>query len=212
MIKIKKNEVNKIINIESKTNTENIELNNTEGFFNERYYFTDYFDDAKLKKLIKSCEKAIRGSEEYSKYIGFLNGTLGLTNCAILGNVSKADVTIEMHHYPFTLYDIVYLNIMKRILKKEKINSFLVAREVLQDHYDNFIGLVPLSKTVHDLVHAGEIFVNLSAVYGDINTFVEKYNFAMSDDLIEKYNKIVEMSEKNTVYSETDILKKLGKE
>lgn len=211
MIKVKKNEVNNIINIESITNTENIELNNVEGFYNERYYFTDYFDDAKLKKLIKSCEACIRRSDEYSKYIGFLSKTLGITNCAILGNISKADVTIEMHHYPFTLYDIVYLNIMKRILKKEKINTFLVARDILQDHYDNIIGLVPLCKTVHQLVHVGEIFVNLNSVYGDINSFIEKYEVAMSDDLIEKYNKILEMSEKNIVYSENDILKKLEK-
>lgn len=209
MIKIKKTEVNNIINIESKSTTGNIELTNTEGYYTERYYFTDYFDEAKLKKLVKGVEKAVRTSDEYSKYIGFLNGTLGLTSCAVLGNIVKEKgVTIEMHHYPFTLYDIVYLNVMKRIINKEKINTFLVAREVLQDHYDNLIGLVPLSLTVHQLVHAGEIFVNLNAVYGDINSFVEKYSIAMSDDLIEKYNKVIEMSEKNIVYSETDILKK----
>lgn len=208
MIKIKKTEVNNIINIESKSTTSNIELTNTEGYYTERYYFTDYFDEAKLKKLIKGIEKAIRTSPEYSKYIGFLINTLGLTNCAILGNVSCNDVSIEMHHYPFTLYDIVYLNIMKRIMNKEKINTFLVAREVLQDHYDNLIGLVPLSLTVHQLVHAGEIFVNLNAVYGNINGFVEKYGMAMGDDLIEKFNKVIEMSEKNIVYSESDILKK----
>lgn len=210
MIKIRKTEVNNIINLESKANTENIEITNLDGFFTERYYFTDYFDDAKLKKLIKGIEKAVRQSTEYSNYIGFLNGDLGLTNCAVLGNIAKEKgVTIEMHHYPFTLYDIVYLNVMKRILTQEKINTFLVAREVLQDHYDNLIGLVPLCDTVHDLVHAGEIFVNLKSVYGNINGFIEKYEVAMSDDLIEKYNKIIEMSEKNTVYSETDILKKV---
>lgn len=210
MIKIKKNEVNKIVNIESRTNTENIELKNIDGYYTERYYFTDYYDDAKLKKLIKGIEKAVRGSNEYAKYIGFLHGTLGLTNCAVLGHIAGSkEVTVEMHHYPFTLYDIVYFNVMKRILNKEKINTFLVAREVLQDHYDNLIGLVPLSLTVHQLVHAGEIFVNINSIYGDVNGFVEKYNIAMNDDIIERYNKIVEMSEKNTAYSETNILKKL---
>lgn len=210
MIKIRKNEVNNIINLESKANTENIEITNLDGFFTERYYFTDYFDDAKLKKLIKGIEKAVRQSAEYSNYIGFLNGDLGLTNCAVLGNIAKEKgVTIEMHHYPFTLYDIVYLNVMKRILTKEKINTFLVAREVLQDHYDNLIGLVPLCDTVHDLVHAGEIFINLKSVYGNINGFIEKYQISMSDDLIEKYNKIIDMSEKDTIYSEIDILKKV---
>jgi len=200
--------INNIVNIQSLKNEDNINLKNMDGYFEEKYYFSDFYDNDKTKKFIKSVEAQVRTSIEYSSYIGFLANELGLNHCAILGNIEKGDgVSVEFHHYPFTLYDIVYLTLSRNILLNKKFNSFSVTNEVLKDHYDNLIGVVPLAKTVHQLVHAGEIFINLSQVYGNINKFLEKYSFAMTDEMLENYNKLVEYSEKNLIYSETDVLK-----
>jgi hypothetical protein len=201
--------VNNIVNIQSVKNNDNILLKNLDGYFQENFYFQDIYDNSKLKKFIKNIERQIRSSNEYSAYIGFLTNEIGLNRCAILGNVEKDFATVEMHHYPFTLYDIVYLSISRHILLDKKFNSFIIIKDVLKDHYDNIIGITPLAKTVHELAHAGEIFINLSQVYGDLNAFNEKYSLAMTDEMVNKFNKLVEYSEKNLSYSQTDILKKV---
>jgi hypothetical protein len=200
--------VNNIVNIQSVKNNDNILLKNMDGYFQEKFYFNDIYDDSKRKKLATAVKKLVRSSEEYSNYIGFLKSELGLTHCAILGNVEKDDATLEFHHYPFTMHDIVELSINRHILLGKKFNSYTLINDIIQDHYNNIVGLVPLSLTVHQLVHAGQIFVNLSQVYGNINAFMEKYSFAMNDDMIDKFNKLVEYSEKNIPYSEEDVLKK----
>jgi hypothetical protein len=202
------NTINNIVNIQSYKSSENITLKNMDGYFQEKFYFQDIYDNKKLQKFIKSVEAQVRTSNEYSNYIGFLVNEIGLDHCAILGNIEKDFATVEMHHYPYTLYDIVYLNISRNIVLNKNFNSFTVVNEVLQDHYNNIIGVTPLAKTVHQLVHAGEIFINLSQVYGDINKFNEKYSFAMTDEMIEKFNQLVAYSAKNLEYSETDVLKK----
>lgn len=208
MIKtIKKNEYNDMANVKSKENTSNIEIYTEKGIFTESFYFRNEFDDAKMKKFIKSCETMIRSSNEYKEYIGFLNKDLGITNCAILGNVSKNFATVEFHHYPFTLYDIVNLTVRKNIIEGKKFTSFLIAEEVLKDHFDNLICLVPLSKTVHQLVHDNKIFINLNQIYGNLEGFINKFESVMDEDMITKFKKIYEMSENNTCYSEDDILK-----
>jgi hypothetical protein len=206
------NTINNIVNIQSYKSSENITLKNMDGYFQEKFYFQDIYDNKKLQKFIKSVEAQVRTSNEYSNYIGFLVNEIGLDHCAILGNIEKDFATVEMHHYPYTLYDIVYLNISRNIVLNKNFNSFTVVNEVLQDHYNNIIGVTPLAKTVHQLVHAGEIFINLSQVYGDINKFNEKYSFAMTDEMIEKFNQLVAYSAKNLEYSETDVLKKIYNE
>ena len=70
----------------------------------------DLNDAISKTKFIKNVERVVRGSLEYKKYIGFLRNNLNLTKCRFLENVDTANLKkthIEMHHYPFTLYDIV---------------------------------------------------------------------------------------------------------
>jgi hypothetical protein len=203
------NKVNNIVNIQSVQNSENISLKNMDGYFEEKFYFSDIYDDKKMKALLSSIKKQVRGSEEYANYIGFLKNDLGLDHCAVLGNIEKDDATLEFHHYPFTIHDIIYLNVSRNILLNKKFNSFSVAQDVLKDHYNNIIGVVPLSLTVHQLAHAGQVFISLNSVYGDLNAFMDKYSFAMTDEMIDKFNMLVDYTEKNIPYSENDVLKKI---
>ena len=67
--------------------------------------------------FVKSCEKLVRISPDYKKYIAFVKG-LGLNTCQVLGNIQELDPSdnlIEMHHGPMlTLFDycaIVIINL-----------------------------------------------------------------------------------------------------
>lgn len=199
---------NKIVNIEAIKTKRNIEISAEKDFFAARMYIEDAWDTKAFNTLIKNVEKQVRTSEEYKNYIGYLKEEIGLRHCAVLGNVDDSMTAIEMHHYPFTLYDIVFIVANAKLNRKEKLSSFLLAHEILELHFDNVIGLVPLSITVHELVHAGEIFISLKQVFGDVNGFVEMYHDGLTDDYIDNFNKLVDRTEMNTQVDFNGVLNK----
>ena len=42
-------------------------------------------------------------------------------------------------------------------------------------HFSNMVGLVPVSLTPHQLVHSENLFVPMSIVYGNYETFFDQY-------------------------------------
>lgn len=197
---------NKIVNISSSTDTNgNIIIQGNNSYYKAPYYITKFLDDSDFNKFVKGVEREVRSSDEYSRYLWTLKNQ-GLESCAFLGNINDDNATIEFHHYPFTLYDIVSIVTEKRLAKKELVSSFLVAKEVLNLHFNNKAGLIPLSKTVHELTHAGEIFINLNQVFGYYQEFIDEYNDYINDEIRHNYNEIIKMSKANKDYSEKDIL------
>jgi hypothetical protein len=197
---------NNIVNLESIKTKKNIELN-TGGYYKEKYYIEEIFDGKEFNKIVKNIESKVRTSQEYSHYIGYLKNEIGLTNCVFLNNISDEMAEIEMHHYPFTLFDIVSIVLGYRLDNKDKVSTFLIVQEVLDLHYENLIGVVPLTKTVHELVHNGSIFINLKQVFGNVNEFVKRYESSLSEEYIKNFNYLIDLSEANTIYNEDNILK-----
>ena len=77
-----------------------------------------------------------------------------------MGNISTLDTDLEFHHYPFTLYDICEIVVMKGAADQKYESSFSAAKKIMDLHYKNIIGLVPLTKTNHELAHDGKIFLS----------------------------------------------------
>lgn len=154
-------------------------------------------DDSDEVKLVKVAEKLVRKSFEYSHYLGYLKNDLGMTMCSVMPQVNAEFASLEMHHYPFTLFELCLIVLKKQQVNDEDITSFSIADEVLELHYQHRVGLVPLSKTVHDLVHAGKIFIRLQQVFGDILSFTKEYKDYIPEDTIVQLFKIIELSKKN---------------
>lgn len=154
-------------------------------------------DDSDEVKLVKVAEKLVRKSFEYSHYLGYLKNDLGMTICSVMPQVNSEVASLEMHHYPFTLFELCLIVLKKQQAKDEDITSFSIADEVLELHYQHRVGLVPLSKTVHDLVHAGKIFIRLQQAFGDILSFTREYKDYIPEDTIIQLFKIIELSKKN---------------
>lgn len=137
-------------------------------------------------KIIKTIERIVRSSQEYKHFIAFLRKEVDMTMCSFFNNISNKDskkVSIEIHHEPFTLFDITQIVLEKWIAEGKKINPILIAEEVMKLHYQNKVGLIPLSITVHELVHSGKLFIPLQNVYGDFISFFEEYEPYISNDL-----------------------------
>lgn len=165
-------------------------------------YYVPLSNDKEKHKFISRVEKVIRSSMEYRDYINFLKEHVGLDSCVFFqhvggSNAKKNHISVEMHHEPFTLYDIVMVVLQKYIDQGLPINDLMIADEVMELHYANKVGLVPLSKTAHQIVHnSTKLLIPLNVVYGQYSEFLNEYE--IPDELYEKLERKIEMTKKLT--------------
>ncbi len=155
-----------------------IDLKNIPEFDFETYCNLES-DPKEYKKYISDIEKECRGSFEYKQLIQWIRVRYNACQCAFLATVSNADgsnIKIELHHYPFTLYDICEIVYRKRVYYHESLELEMVAKEIMILHYKLMIGLVPLSTTVHKLVHNGKLFIPTPLIIGRYNLFMDYYD------------------------------------
>lgn len=137
-------------------------------------------------KFIKTIERIVRGSQEYRDYIHYLRNEIDMTQCTFFNNVNNKEgrrISIEIHHEPFTLFDITQTVLNKYLITGLELNYFKISEEIMKIHYQGRVGLVPLSSTVHQLVGEGKLFIPLQNVYGDFISFLEEYDMFIPDDL-----------------------------
>lgn len=173
------------------------------------YYSIDYYkklfvDEAYYKRFIKSVEKIVRTSDEYSIFLAHIANEYGLNHCAIHPNIENVDneTIVEMHHGPlFTLYDICSIITQFMLQTGRNVSSFTVADRVIKEHGNNNIQVVMLCENCHQLQHAGKLFVDLRQCYGNLPEFVSRYGEYMDINYRILYNKYLEQQSK---FSTTD--------
>lgn len=158
----------------------------------------DLSNPKELSKYFKSIERICRNSRTYKKLINFLRENVDMNKCSYFKNVDNIDtysLKIHIHHTPLTLYDIVTTVYNKRLLNHESLSEMMVAKEVMWLHYNLFVGLIPLSETVHGSVHNGQAFIPTTKVYGMYKTFVKLYEPYIDKELLKVLSNMEEMSE-----------------
>lgn len=166
----------------------------------------DIHSDKEMMKLIRTVEGLVRKSLEYKQYIKFLKTEIDMNECSFFQNINNKErsrVSIEIHHEPFTLFDITKIVIDRFVENDIPLNPLMIAEEVMELHYKNMVGLIPLSTTVHQLVHDGKICIPLQSVYGDYIMFLKEYN--LSDDMKDMLKRKVQVS-KEVASLDTSIL------
>lgn len=140
-------------------------------------------------KYIKKVESVVRSSMEYKDYMRFLKEHMNMRRCTVLKGLKVEHgkhYSIDIHHEPFTLFDIVETFLNYHDLNDEPYNTLKLADEVMEIHYNDMVGLIPLSKTMHELAHADKIFIPLQYVYQDYAKFFAKYEDYISPITKEK--------------------------
>jgi len=151
------------------------------------FYPSYAIDKKRWDRFVKAVESIIRRCLEYKDYVTYLRDEVDLDEDIFLSKVTSQDVRIEIHHSPLTLYEITDAVANQFIRKNEKpFSSFTIANEVIRLHYKDMVGVVPLSKTVHDLVHSGKVLIPISAVHGNVREFVKQYHRDMNRDTLKK--------------------------
>ena len=135
-------------------------------------------DDKDTFSYLTNIERVCRNSRCYKKLIDFLRNYVDMNKCSFYKNINNIDTTgikIHIHHAPFTLFDIVNVIYNKRMAMGESLSVTMVAKEVMYCHYNMWVGLIPLSETVHEMVHNGYLFIPTNAAYGKYKEFVDHY-------------------------------------
>lgn len=135
-------------------------------------------------KYISTIEKLCRSSLEYKDLISYLKNTMGMDFCSFFHKVSKKNfgktrIRIEIHHEPFTLYDITAIVLNKRLEEDESVDMYDICDEVMRLHYEGCVGLLPLSTTAHELVHSGKLFIPLQFIDEGFNKFYNDYKLTI---------------------------------
>jgi hypothetical protein len=170
-------------------------------------YTVNIFTDKDKTKFVTECEKLIRQSLEYKDYIAFLKQNMDMTSCSFFNNITNENrrFSIHIHHEPFTLFDITLAVTNRFIREKIPLDYFDVSEEVMKVHYQNMVGLIPLSTTVHEIVHDGQLFIPLQAVKGNFVKFFSKYEEDISPDTKAILMAKIKMS-KETVVQDSTVL------
>ena len=168
----------------------------------------DLNDEKDLRKYLFDAERIVRNSYLYKNLISFLREHVDMTKCSFYENVNNIDsysIKIHIHHAPLTLFDIVSIVFRKRLENKEPLNINLLAKEVIFLHYMMLVGLIPLSETVHELVHNGFLFIPTDKVFGKYRDFVSIYEKYIDPQLMktleiaEEYTKTYDMMKETKV-------------
>ncbi len=206
-----------------KTNTNPTIDADTSDFEIPFYKDAEYFANIdNFIRFIKACERMARTSKYYSRYVKYIKQDVGLRACQVLSNIEEEedDSTglIEMHHGPIlTLFDYASIITDYLLFHNKKVNTFIVADILMEEHYNNNVQVVMCSETVHEQIHLNTIFINLKQGWGNINNFLEKYYDGINADQIRKINNYIKSSIKfnstdNDTLKLTGVVKKWSKE
>ena len=157
------------------------------GAFFEEAFMTDRIVTAEENvRFIKKIEALIRGSNEYKAYISYLRNDFQMNRCSFLPNLdmSMDEIGLEMHHCPINLYTMVDIVITHRLGRGQPVTSMTVADEVMRMHFENKVGLVPLCRSAHKLVHSGALTVHPLMVHGSWLDFLRDYSDGVNEEIV----------------------------
>jgi len=161
-------------------------------------------------KFVKRIERHVRSSMEYRDLMFYLKENMDFNKCVFFTHVENANgmrSKIEIHHEPFTLYDIADTIVRKYEEEGLPMNDMYIADEVMEIHYRNMIGLIPLSKTLHEVVHStyknssDKLYIPIHLVYGNFREFIKEYGEYIDDSVYERYKFKIDKSKELTAES-----------
>ena len=174
-----------------------IKIGNVPPYEGEIY---NLLDDKEYRTYIKDIERNVRQSSEYRNFVKYLRENMNMNKDAFQTGVSNEEqngIVIELHHYPFSLADIVEIVIKKREYYHESMSVQMVSKEVMSLHYKFMVSLVPLSETNHKLFHNHRLFINVNNVLGRYKLFVDYYRPFITPEMMDTLNRIEKYSNQN---------------
>jgi hypothetical protein len=153
---------------------ENLTLHSDISPFTLALRVKSFYSEKEFDKFVKCVERLVRSSGEYKQWVAYIIDTLGVRECA-LTKENVAECNIEIHHHPITLYTVCKSLIVDNINKEIEFCTFDIATKVIELHFKNKVGYIPLLSDLHKKYHSGFLQLPIELVKGDykhiLNTF-----------------------------------------
>lgn len=140
-----------------------------------------------FRDFLRNAESAFRASKEYKAYKYYLMECLGITRCQVMGNVSSEDADIELHHNVLGLFDICLLIASHVVNTVGIITTFDLVEMVIQEHWNNRVGVTFLSKTAHQMyTNDPDAYIPPEMTFGRWWELLSIYRYGITYDLANK--------------------------
>ena len=136
-----------------------------------------------FRNFLKNAESRFRASKEYKAYKSYLMN-MGINRCQEFGNITDEDATIELHHNVLGLFDICLLLTYHTINTVGCITTFDLIQMLIQEHYNNRVGVTFLSKTAHQIYTADPNgYIPPSQTFGKWWELLAAYKYGITFDI-----------------------------
>jgi hypothetical protein len=117
----------------------------------EKIYRKELSKD-EFDKLVKRIESVIRNMPEYKRWVSIRGSEENY--CQLCGvPFEETGLKREVHHTPFTLYELVASKIEERLNSEEPIKTEEIIEDVINEHLENNVPSVVLCKCCHKRLH-----------------------------------------------------------
>ena len=170
---------------------ESVRVNNNPTLYspNSTYAISFYqtrdslIDADSYRSFLKNIENRVRSSVAYSHYKSYLMDN-GLDHCQIHGYINSTMATLEVHHAIITLFDIALMISEHYLNTTGYVSTFDVVQTIINEHKENHIALVMLTKTPHQVYHNdSSIFIHPDMCIGNWPILIERYKDGLTQDL-----------------------------
>lgn len=135
---------------------------------------TDFDSVEEEQKFIKKCTSIIRTLPEYNEWVYFIKKIQGFDTCCITNENDEA-TKINIHHHPLPLFDITSIILENFKLNNKEFFSIDIISEVIELHFKNNIGFVPLVASLHEKYHNGCLIIPPKFVQGNWQYILKNY-------------------------------------
>jgi hypothetical protein len=144
-----------------------------------------------FRNFLKNAETRFRASKEYKAYKSYLM-SMGLNRCQAMGNITEEDANIELHHNVLGLFDICLLITYHTINTVGCITTFDLIQLLIQEHYNNRVGVTFLSKTAHQVyTNDPEGFIPPEMTFGKWWELLSEYKYGITYEIANKVIKYI---------------------
>lgn len=140
-------------------------------------------DTEVYQRFVYSCENIFRKSRFYKSYKSSIMN-LGLNRDQDHASITSEMTNLELHHHFPTLKQATIMIIEHMLNVKGCVTTFEVIRELEECHRKNWMGIIILSETGHQVYESNPSqFISLTQCYGDPFKFINYYMDGMTLDI-----------------------------
>ena len=137
-------------------------------------------------RFINNAISQFRHSRFYKEYKANLM-SLGLDHCAYLHNINSEMAELEMNHVILTIFDIALLIAEHYLNTYGYVSTFHIVGGLREEHKQNRVPIIMMSKTVHQLYHNDDLFfVHPKQVFGQWIDLIVKYQNGLTPEICSK--------------------------